>query len=159
MSFGTFEANLSDAGLCDYLLQDLDDDPGALYNTVSVLEQRPRLTKRPLAAGAARAGAEAAAGEKTAEGRLRAGAREDPGPDRPKKGPEPHSGAKDETAEEVLLRELPAASHRGRTGKRVTQRISTNDTSLQADAAQVLATCTTACRLSSPKIEDRPPTC
>ena len=34
MSFGTFEANLSDAGLCDYLLQDLDDDPGALYNTV-----------------------------------------------------------------------------------------------------------------------------
>ena len=35
MSFGTFEANLSDAGLCDYLLQDLDDDPGALYNTVS----------------------------------------------------------------------------------------------------------------------------
>ena len=35
MSFGTFEANLSDAGLCDYLLQDVDDDPGSLYNTVS----------------------------------------------------------------------------------------------------------------------------
>lgn len=35
MSFGTFEANLSDAGLCDYLLHDLDDDADGLYATVS----------------------------------------------------------------------------------------------------------------------------
>ena len=35
MSFGTFEANLSDAGLCDYLLQDLDDDPCLLYTSPS----------------------------------------------------------------------------------------------------------------------------
>ena len=57
MSFGTFEANLSDAGLCDYLLQDLDDDPGALYNTgecaraaTTTAKEATRRRRRPRAA-------------------------------------------------------------------------------------------------------------
>mmetsp|Transcript_3328 Transcript_3328/g.10279 ORF Transcript_3328/g.10279 Transcript_3328/m.10279 type:complete len:313 (-) Transcript_3328:62-1000(-) len=37
MSFGTLETGLSDVGLCDYLLHELDEDPdGSIYATVSV---------------------------------------------------------------------------------------------------------------------------
>ena len=69
----TFEANLSDAGLCDYLLQDLDDDPGALYNTVRVVERPRQSTGLPAAGGPAPAPKPPPA--KTEEGRLRAGER------------------------------------------------------------------------------------